>query len=120
MTFQLSQIPSTSHHGSNFAENSKADLYVENDFCVVDPCHKQDYLRCEPLEGENLVEDLLCEKHHLSGSLKEDREKLRESMNNFVDTNALVTRCCWKYLVGSWKENPFWKSAKHLKKAWSR
>ena len=47
--------------------------------------------RCHPLKGVTLVEDLICEPHHLSGSLKEDREKLMEVMKNFVDTNALVT-----------------------------
>ena len=28
MSFQTSDIPSTSHHGSECVENSKADLYV--------------------------------------------------------------------------------------------
>ena len=46
MSFQPSEIPSTSHHGSDFAENSKASLYVENAFCVVDPCHKENFLIC--------------------------------------------------------------------------
>ena len=40
MSFQPSEIPSTSQHGSDFAENSKADLFDENEFCVMDPCHK--------------------------------------------------------------------------------
>ena len=35
-----------------------------------------------------------------SGSLKEDIEKLMPAMNNFFDTNALVTRCYWKGVVG--------------------
>ena len=50
MSFQPSEISSTSHHGSDFAENSKADLYVENEFCVVDPCHKKNGLICQLLE----------------------------------------------------------------------
>ena len=41
MSLQPLETPSTAHHGSDFAENSKADLYVENEFCVVDPCHKK-------------------------------------------------------------------------------
>ena len=42
------------------------------------------------------MEELLCEPHHLSGPLKEDREKLKEALKNLVDINALVARCCWK------------------------
>ena len=34
LSFQHSEIPSTSHHGSDFAENAKADLYAENEFWV--------------------------------------------------------------------------------------
>ena len=67
---------------------------------ILDPCHKKDGTRCQPLQGETLVEDLLCEPHHLSGSLKEDRENLMAAMNNFVYTNALVARGCWKYSRG--------------------
>ena len=96
MSFQPSDIPSTSHHGSECAKNSKADLYVEDEFCVVDPCHKKNGHICQLLEEESLLEDILGEPHHLSGSLKEDRKKLRASMKNFVEINALVARCCWK------------------------
>ena len=46
MSFQPSDIPSTSHHGSDCVENSKADLYVENEFCVVDPCHNKNGCIC--------------------------------------------------------------------------
>ena len=46
MSFQPSEIPSTTHHGSDFTENLKADLYVENDFCVVDPYHKKNGHLC--------------------------------------------------------------------------
>ena len=96
MLFQPSKIPSTSHHGSDFAKNPKADLYVENELGVVDPCHNKNSPICQILEEETLVEDLLCEPHHLSGSLKEDREKLMAALKNLVDINALVARCCWK------------------------
>ena len=54
MSFQPSDIPSTAHHGSDFAENSKADSYAENEFCVVDPCHKRNGLGCQLLEEEIL------------------------------------------------------------------
>ena len=50
MSFQHSEIPSTSHHGSDFVENPKDDLYAENDFCVVDPCHKKNGPICQLLE----------------------------------------------------------------------
>ena len=46
MSFQPSDIPFTSHHGSECAENSKDDLYAKNEFCVVDPCHTKNGLRC--------------------------------------------------------------------------
>ena len=84
----------TSHHGSECAENSKAGLYVEDEFYVVDSCHKKNGHICQLLGEETLMEDILGEPCHLSGSLKEDRNNLREAMKNFVDINALVTRCC--------------------------
>ena len=66
------------------------------------------------------MEDLICETHHLRGSLNDDRENLIESMKNFVDTNALVTRCWLKDSVEELKENPFWKNSQNFKKEWSR
>ena len=96
MSFHPLEIPSTSHHGSDFAENSKANLYDENEFFVVDPCHKKSSIICQLLEEETLVQDILCETHSLSGSLKEDRENRRASLKNLVDINALVAKCCWK------------------------
>ena len=41
MSFHPLDIPSNLHHGNECAENSKASLYVEDEFCVVDPCHKK-------------------------------------------------------------------------------
>ena len=67
ISLQPSDLPSTQYHGSDFAKYYNVDLYVENGICVVDPCHNQDDLRCQPLEGEKLMEHLLCEPHHLSG-----------------------------------------------------
>ena len=78
MSFQPSDMPSNSHHRSDFAENSKVDLHDENEFCFVDPCHKKRSIICQILEEDTLVQDLLCEPHHLSGPLKEDREILRQ------------------------------------------
>ena len=81
-------------------------MYVENEFCVVDPCHKKNGPICHLLEEETFMEDLLYEPHHLSGSLKEDRENLMVAMNNFVDINALVARCCWKASGGEMEGEP--------------
>ena len=50
MSFQPSYIPSIAHHGSGFVENSKVDLYAENEFCVVDSWHKKNGPRCQLLE----------------------------------------------------------------------
>ena len=49
MSFDPLEIPSTSHHGSDFVENPKANLYVENEFGVVDPCHKKNGPICQLL-----------------------------------------------------------------------
>ena len=100
-------MPSTSHHGSDFAENSKDDLHDENEFCVVDLCHKKSSIICHLLEEETLGEDILCEPHHLSGPLKEDRENFMAAMNNLVDIIALVERCCWKASGGEMEEESF-------------
>ena len=107
ISLQLSYIPYTSHHGGYFAEDSKADLYVENEFYVVDPCHKKNGLISQLLEEGSLVEDISCETHHLIKSLKEDRESIMASMNNFVDINALVARCCWKASRGEMEGESF-------------
>ena len=74
-------------------------MYDENELCVVDPCHKKSSIICQLLEEDTLVQDLLCETHHLSGPLKEYRENLKATLKNLVDINALVARC-WKYFGG--------------------
>ena len=115
MSFQHLEMPSTSHHGSECAENSKADLYVEDEFYVVDSCYKKNGHICQLLEEEILVEDILGETHHLSGSLKEDRKKLRAAMKNIVDINALVARCCWKASSGDMEGESFLEECIALK-----
>ena len=50
MSFQHSKIPSPPHHGSVFLENSKVELYVENEFCVVGPSHMKIGIICQLLE----------------------------------------------------------------------
>ena len=50
MSFQHSEIPSTSHNGSESAENSEAGLYVEDEFDEVDSCHKKNGHICDLLE----------------------------------------------------------------------
>ena len=77
----------------------------------MDLFHKKYGIMCQLLEGETLVEDILCETHNFSRSLKEDRENLMVSMNKFLDTNALVTRCCLKDSVGELKEKHVWKNS---------
>ena len=63
---------------------------------MVDSCYKKNGHICQLLEEEILVDDIVGEPHHLSGSLNEDRKKLRAAMKNIVDINALVERGCWK------------------------
>ena len=53
------------------------------------------------------MEDIICESHHLSVSLKEDKEKLMASLRNLVDINALVARCCWKDFGGEMEGEAF-------------
>ena len=59
MSFQPSEIPCTSHHGSECVENSKASMYVEDDFYVVSSCHKKFGHICQLLGEETLMEDIL-------------------------------------------------------------
>ena len=115
MAFQYLYIPSTSHHGSDFVENSKDDLYAKNEFCVGDPCQKQDGHVCQILEEEKLVEDILCEPHNLSESQKEDQNKLMAAMKNVFDINALVARCCCKASGGEMEEESFMEECIALK-----
>ena len=61
------------------------------------------------------MEDILCEPHHLSGSLKEDREKLMTALKNLVDINALVARCCWKASRGEMEGESFLDECIELK-----
>ena len=61
------------------------------------------------------MEDILCEPHNLSGSIKEDREKLMDAMNNLVDINALVARCCWKDSSGDVEGESFLEECIELK-----
>ena len=66
------------------------------------------------------MEDILGEPHHLIGSLKEDREKLREEMRNFVDINALMARCCWKYSSGEMEGEAFLEECIALKEGMAK
>ena len=50
-----------------------------------------------------------------SRSLKEDRVNLTSAMNNFDDTNALVTKCCWKAYVGELEGDVFLEEFIELK-----
>ena len=68
---------------------------------------QEKYSCMSALEEETLVDDLLCEPHNLSGSLKEERNNLIKSMKNFVDINALVARCCWKDSGGEMEGEAF-------------
>ena len=120
MSFQPSDIPSTSHHGSDCAENSKPYLYVQDEFCVVYLCHKKNGHICQLLEEETLLEDIICEPHNLSGSLKEDINKHRESMKTFVDINALVARCCWKASSGEMEGESFLEECIEMKEGMAK
>ena len=81
----------------------------------MDSCYKKNGHICHLLEEEILVEDILGETHHLSGSLKEDRKNLREAMKNFVDINALVARCCWQAYGGDMEGEAFLEECIALK-----
>ena len=66
------------------------------------------------------MEDIIGEPHHLSGSLKEDRKKLRAAMKNIVDINAFVTRCCWKASSGDTEGESFLEECIALKEGMSK
>ena len=71
-------------------------MYTKKETYPMDLCHKKIEHVGQPLDEGHLMENFPSETHILSGSLKEDIENLMESMENIIDTNALVTRCCWK------------------------
>ena len=58
---------------------------------------------------------LICEPHNLSGSLKEDREKLMEAMNHLVYINDLVERCGWKASRGEMEQESFLEECMEIK-----
>ena len=66
------------------------------------------------------MQDIFGEPHHLSGSLKEDRNNLREAMKNFVDINALVARCCWQASGGDMEGEAFLEECIALKEGISK
>ena len=61
------------------------------------------------------MENFPCETHILSGSLKDNREKLMVAMKDVVDTNGLVTRSCWKASGGKWEGESFLEEFMELK-----
>ena len=66
------------------------------------------------------MEDILCEPHHLIGALREDREKLMAAMNNLVDINAWVARCCWKASGGEMEGEAFIEECIALKEGMAK
>ena len=66
------------------------------------------------------MEDFICDTNHLSGSLKGDIEKLMSSMNNLVDINAWVARCCWKASGGEMEGEAFLEECIALKEGMSK
>ena len=114
-SLQPSKVSSTSYNISDIIKDSNVDVGVKNQTCVVDLCHKKIDLSHQPLEGVKIMEDLLCDPHHLIGSLNEDKYKLMEAMNKFVETNTLVTRCCWKYSRGEQEGESFLEEFMALK-----
>ena len=95
-SFHPYDIPPPSYSVNEFIRSSNVDVYTKKETYDVDLCHKKFEHVCKPLDEGHLMENFPSETHILSGSLKEDIENLTESMENTIDTNALVTRCCWK------------------------
>ena len=90
------EFPSTSYNVNDVTRIYNVDMHAKKETCVMDLCHKQVDRVCQPLDEAYLVEDLPCEPHQLSVSPRVNQENLMAAINNFVDTNALVTRCCWR------------------------
>ena len=95
-SLQPYDIPSPSYSVNELIRSSNVDVYAKKETYAVDLCHKKFEHVCQPVDEGNFMGDLICEPHHLSGSLKEDRENLMAAMNNIVDINALMARGCWK------------------------
>ena len=66
------------------------------------------------------MEDIICEPHHINGPLKEDREKFMAAMDNVVDINSLVARCCWKAFGGDMEGEPFLEECIALKEGMAK
>ena len=93
-------VPSTSYHESDIA-NASNDYDMCESYAMVS-CHKQVDLVCHPLYEVHLVEDLPCEPHLMSGSLRKNQEKNMVALKNFVDANASVSRSCWRDFDVDW------------------
>ena len=89
-------VPSTSYHESDIA-NASNDYDMCEPYAMVS-CHKQVDLACHPLYEVHLVEDIPCEPHLMSGSLRQNQEKHMETLKNFVDVKVLLE--IFQYILG--------------------
>ena len=87
-SLQPYDTPSPLYSVHELIRSSNVDVCAKKETYVVDICHKEFEHVCHPLDEGHLMEDIFCEPHNLSGSLKEDVEELMESMNNLVEINA--------------------------------
>ena len=71
-SLQTYDIPSPSYSINELMRSSNVDVYAKKETYAVDLCHKKFEHVCQQLDEGQLMEDLLCGSHHLSGSLKED------------------------------------------------
>ena len=114
-SFQPYDIPSPSYSVNELIRSSNVDVYAKKETYVVDLCHKKFEHVCQELDEGKLMENFPYETHLFSGSIKEDTENLRTRMKNIVDTNSLVTRCCWKYSEGEMERDTFMEECIELK-----
>ena len=91
-SFQPYDTPSPSYSVHELIRSSIVDLCAKKETYAMYFCHNKFEHVFQSLDEGNLMENILCEPHNLSGSLKEDGENLMESMNNLVDINAWVER----------------------------
>ena len=72
-------------------------------------------LLCQTLDEASWGVEFPYKSHHMMGSSRENQEKIVAALKHFVDTNSLVTNCCWRASEDDWQGESFLEEFKALK-----
>ena len=120
ISFHPYDTPSPSYSINELIRASIVDLRAKKETYAMDFYHKEFEHVCQSFDEGNLMDDILCEPHNLSGSLKEDIEKNMAAMNKLVYINAWVARCCWKASGGEMEGEAFLEECIALKEGMAK